>query len=163
MRDDIGPAATHRDGATAQAGVIYTIGFTRRTAADFFGALRVAGIARVVDVRLNNASQFAGFTKRQDLPFFLHELCGAGYIHERLLAPTADLLAAYRRTRSWDDYARAFADLLAERRVEARLDPAHFAGPTALLCTEPTPERCHRRLVAEHLAAAWGGLEIVHL
>jgi uncharacterized protein (DUF488 family) len=152
-------------GARGRAGghTLYTIGFTRRPAAEFFGVLRSAGIRLVVDVRLNNTSQLAGFAKRPDLEFFLWELCGAQYVHELALAPTPELLAAYRRSRSWDDYARAFLDLLGERRVELHIDRALLARPVALLCTEPAPVRCHRRLVAEYLQAAWGGLEIVHL
>ena len=83
----------------------YTIGFTKRRAPDFFGALNEAGIKRLIDVRLNNASQLAGFTKRDDLPYFLDKLCGADYIHESLLAPKQEMLGAYRkRMLSWQDY-----------------------------------------------------------
>jgi len=71
---------------------IYTIGFTKRTAAEFFGALKRAGIKRLLDVRLNNVFQLAGFTKRDDLPFFLKEICGAKYVHQPLLAPTQEML-----------------------------------------------------------------------
>jgi uncharacterized protein (DUF488 family) len=141
----------------------YTIGFTGKTAAQFFGALRGAGVKRVVDVRLNNVSQLAGFTKRQDLPFFLEELCGAEYVHELLLAPTKEILDGYRKDRSWDRYTERFLKLLQERRVEHHVSRRLFAAPTALLCSEPTPDRCHRRLVAEYLARQWGGLEPVHL
>lgn len=143
---------------------VYTIGFTRRSAAAFFGALRDAGIRCLLDVRLNNTSQLAGFAKRDDLAYFLHELCGAEYVHEPLLAPTRELLDAYRKTRgSWEQYAEQFLALLAEREVERVLDRALLAGPTVLLCSEPTAERCHRRLVLEYLAAAWGDVSPVHL
>ena len=143
---------------------VYTIGFTQRSAAAFFGALRVAGVRRLLDVRLNNTSQLAGFAKRDDLEFFLSELCGAEYVHEPLLAPTQELLDGYRKARgSWDEYAERFLALLKERRVEQVLDRSVLAGPTVLLCSEPTADRCHRRLVLEYLAAAWGDVTPVHL
>ncbi len=97
---------------------VCTIGFTKKSAAQFFGALRAAGVRRLLDVRLNNSSQLAGFTKRDDLPFFLRELCGADYVHEPLLAPTDELLHAYRKRKGdWPTYERGFLALLAERRA----------------------------------------------
>jgi len=142
---------------------VYTIGFAGKTASQFFGALRHAGIKRVLDVRLNNVSQLAGFSKRQDLPFFLSELCGAEYVHQPLLAPTPEILDAYRKDRSWDRYTERFQQLLVERAAETLVEKETFTSPTALLCSESTPEKCHRRLVAEYLGQRWGGLEIVHL
>jgi uncharacterized protein (DUF488 family) len=143
---------------------IYTIGFTKRRAPDFFGALRRAGIRQLVDVRLNNSSQLAGFTKREDLPFFLTEICGAAYRHEPLLAPTQELLDRYRKEKGgWDDYQRRFLALLTERRVETVLNRAIFDLPTVLLCSETTAEHCHRRLVCEYLARHWGGVRATHL
>lgn len=143
---------------------VYTIGFTRRSADSFFGALRGAGVGRLLDVRLNNTSQLAGFAKRDDLQFFLRELCGAEYVHEPSLAPAREMLDDYRKARSaWDEYERQYLALLAERRVDETLDRGMFASPTALLCSEPTAERCHRRLALEYLAAAWGGITPIHL
>lgn len=143
---------------------VYTIGFTKKTASEFFGALRSARIKRLLDVRLNNSSQLAGFTKRDDLPFFLLELCGAEYRHEPLLAPTRTILDAYKKSGgSWDEYERSFLDLMRERRVEDELRKDLFDGPTVLLCSEATAERCHRRLVLDYLDSAWGGLRTVHL
>jgi uncharacterized protein (DUF488 family) len=143
---------------------VYSIGFTKKSAADFFGALRKAGVRRLLDVRLNNSSQLAGFTKREDLPFFLQELCGADYRHEPLLAPTQDLLDDYRKEkRGWPDYERRFLELMAERRIEQALDRDLFAVPSVLLCSEPTADRCHRRLVLDYLQAKWGDLTIRHL
>ncbi len=143
---------------------IYTIGFTRKSAAEFFGALRRAGIRRLVNVRLNNTSQLAGFAKRDDLAYFLDAICSAAYQHEPLLAPTAEILDAYKhKAISWEEYEGRFRALLAERQVEDRVDRRGFDAPTALLCSEPTAERCHRRLVAEHLAAHWGDVRIIHL
>jgi uncharacterized protein (DUF488 family) len=143
---------------------VYTIGFTKRKAAEFFGALRSAGIQRLLDVRLNNSSQLAGFTKKEDLPFFLKELCGAEYIHEPLLAPTQDLFDAYKKKKgSWQEYEQRFLALMSERKIEERIDRSLFEVPTVLLCSEATAEHCHRRLVLEYLRDKWDGMVIIHL
>lgn len=143
---------------------VYTAGFTKKSAEQFFESLRRVGIRRLLDVRLNNTSQLAGFSKRDDLAYFLRELCGAEYIHEPLLAPTQEMLDAYKKHKgSWDEYERRFLALMSERHIEARLSPDLFAVPTVLLCSETTAEHCHRRLVLEYLDAKWGGLRIVHL
>lgn len=141
-----------------------TIGFTRRSAQDFFTTLELAGVKRMVDVRLRNTSQLAGFAKRDDLAFLLQGLVGATYEHCVDAAPTPDLLDAYRDGRmEWDDYASAFADLLAGRAIEEAWDPADFERPTALLCSEPTADHCHRRIVVEHLADHWDDVMATHL
>ena len=143
---------------------ISTIGFAQKSARDFFGTLRRAGIKRLIDIRLNNSSQLAAFSKRDDLEYFLQELCGADYLHEPLLAPTQEMLEAYKKHRgSWQDYERRFFDLMAERRVEEHVDRTLFDVPTVLLCSEPTPERCHRRLVVEYLQSRWGDVTPRHL
>jgi uncharacterized protein (DUF488 family) len=143
---------------------IYTIGFARKTASEFFGTLQRAGIRRVIDVRLHNTSQLAGFTKRDDLEYFLGAICKAAYQHEPLLSPTEEILDGYKKKAiAWEEYEGRFRALLEERRVEDALDRKSFAVPTALLCSEPTAGHCHRRLVAEHLAAQWGDVKVVHL
>jgi len=143
---------------------IYTIGFTKRTAAEFFGALKQAGIKRLLDVRLNNSSQLAGFTKREDIPFFLKEICGAEYVHQPLLAPTQEILDAYKKKGgSWQEYEKRFLSLLKERKIEDKIDRNMFSTPTVLLCSETTADHCHRRLVLEYLKSKWGDLRIVHL
>lgn len=143
---------------------IYTIGFTHTGAESFFGRLRRAGIQRLVDVRLKNTSQLAGFAKRDDLAFFLRELCSAEYRHEPLLAPTKDLLNAFKKGKgTWAAYAEGFQALMAERRIEERLDKQLFDAPTVLMCSEAEAEHCHRRLVAEYLKEKWGDIEVVHL
>jgi uncharacterized protein (DUF488 family) len=143
---------------------IYTIGFTQTTAEHFFGRLKSANVERLLDVRLNNSSQLAGFAKAQDLPYFLHELAGATYAHEPRLAPTQELLDEFKKRRgAWGDYERQFMALMAERRIEAVLSPSDFSHRTALLCSEATAEQCHRRLVCEYLADRWGGIAAVHL
>jgi uncharacterized protein (DUF488 family) len=142
---------------------LFTIGFTRTAASAFFGRLAAAGVRRVHDTRLNRVSQLSGFAKERDLAFFLDRIGGIAYTVEALLAPTSDMLDAYRKRQvGWDEYARRYLDLLATRRVEARIDPHHLDG-CCLLCSEATPEHCHRRLAADYLAQATSGLEVVHL
>lgn len=134
---------------------VYSIGFGKHSAADFFGALKAARIERLLDVRLNNVSQLAGFTKRDDLRYFLDQICGAEYRHELDLAPTGDILSAYRGGEmSWPSYERAFLALLARRKVDERFGPTTFEVPTVLLCSEPTASKCHRRLVLEYLRSS---------
>jgi uncharacterized protein (DUF488 family) len=143
---------------------IYSIGFTQKSAGEFFTALKVAGIRRLLDVRLNNTSQLAAFAKKDDLAYFLEAICGAEYHHEPLLAPTQDILDTYKKRKGdWAAYEREFLTLMGERKVEAKLDRAQFAQPTVLLCSEPTPEHCHRRLVLEYLQKKWGDITIHHL
>jgi uncharacterized protein (DUF488 family) len=115
-------------------------------------------------VRLNNTSQLAGFSKRDDLIYFLREICGADYIHEPLLAPTQVLLDEYRKHKGgWEAYERRFLALMGERRIEEQISHDLFAIPTVLLCSEATAEHCHRRLVLEYLQRQWGDISIVHL
>lgn len=143
---------------------VYTIGFTQRKAAEFFGALRCSNIKRLLDVRLNNSSQLASFTKHSDLPFFLKELCNAEYIHEPLLAPTEDILSDYKKRKgSWEQYEKRFLTLMDERKIEDKIDRSLFESPTVLLCSEATAEHCHRRLVLEYLNSKWGDLHVTHL
>ncbi|MXW94814.1 MAG: DUF488 domain-containing protein [Acidimicrobiaceae bacterium] len=143
---------------------ICTIGFTKHPARQFFGILRSAGIKRLIDVRLNNASQLAGFAKRDDLLYFL-ELHGIDYVHEpRLLAPTEKLLKAYRnREITWGDYEARFVDLIARRRIETELSPELFLPRSVLLCSEHTAEHCHRRLIVEYLSNHWPDITALHL
>ena len=143
---------------------IYTIGFTKKAARDFFETLKGAGIRRLIDVRLNNRSQLAGFAKRDDLRYFLEVIAGIEYRHEPILSPTKDILDGYRKKQiTWAEYESRLLALLADRDVQTALDRRLFDVPTVLLCTEPKPDHCHRRLVAEYLAAKWGGISVVHL
>ncbi len=143
---------------------IYTIGFTKKSAAEFFGVLNDAGIQQLVDVRLNNVSQLAGFTKRDDLAFFMRSICRADYVHEPRLAPSQEMLDRYKKHGgSWDEYEVEFLELMASRDIEHEIDRALFESRTVLLCSEPTPEHCHRRLVVEYLAQRWGDVTPVHL
>ena len=143
---------------------VYTIGFTKKPASKFFGELKRVGIKQLIDVRLNNSSQLAGFTKKNDLIFFLMEICGANYIHEPLLAPTSEILTSYKKKKiTWQDYEKRFLDLMIERKVEEKINRNIFDQPTVLLCSESTAEHCHRRLVLEYFQSKWGNFEIIHL
>jgi uncharacterized protein (DUF488 family) len=143
---------------------IYTIGFTQTTAEHFFGRLKAAGVKRLLDVRLNNSSQLAGFAKAQDLPFFLRELLGATYEHDPRLAPTQELLDDYKKRKGdWSEYEQGFLELMAKRGIEHALSPAEFEIPTALLCSEATADYCHRRLVCDYLAGEWADVRPIHM
>jgi|ERR1700686_3470104 len=143
---------------------IYTIGFVKKTAQQFFDALGEARIQCLIDVRLNNTSQLAGFTKREDLAYFLKRICQADYRHELALAPTADLLSAYRKKRlTWTEYEMKFMELLSQRKVEEKIDPATFSVRTVLLCSEALPAHCHRRLVVDYLSSKWPSVRPIHL
>jgi uncharacterized protein (DUF488 family) len=143
---------------------VYSIGFTKKTAEQFFSILGKTGIRRLLDVRLKNVSQLAGFAKREDLEYFLREICSAEYAHEPQLAPTKEMLDGYKKNKgSWEEYEHRFLALMADRKVEAKLNPEIFAVPTVLLCSEPEPDHCHRRLVLEYLQQKWSNLTIYHL
>ena len=142
---------------------LWTIGFTKKNAEYFFETIRGSGVRKLVDVRLNNVSQLSGFAKRDDLAYFLRTIGQMGYEHMPLLAPTAEILNAYRKKEiDWVDYERLFIDLMRERRIESHVAPSTLAE-SVLLCSEDQPDMCHRRLVAEYLAAHWGDVEIRHL
>ena len=140
-----------------------TIGFTKKTAARFFGLLRGSGAKRIIDVRLNNVSQLAGFAKKDDLAYFLKEVAGMDYIHVPTLAPTQAMLDAYKKEKGdWGLYEKRFLGLMRERRIEETLPRSVFEGG-CLLCSEDKPHQCHRRLVAEYLQQHWGNIEVTHL
>lgn len=130
---------------------IYTIGFTQKNAENFFGLLKKSNIKTLIDVRLNNVSQLAGFAKKDDLKFFLTELCGADYIHAPEFAPTKDILNGYKKgDMSWEVYEDKFLNLMARRSIEKSIKPA-LLEDGCLLCSEHEPHFCHRRLVVEYL------------
>jgi uncharacterized protein (DUF488 family) len=144
---------------------LYTIGFTQKRAETFFELLRQHGIQRLVDIRLKPDGQLSGFAKRDDLPYFLHHLAGGcQYLHIPVLAPTKEILDTYRADKDWQEYERRFEALMDERGIPSALDRVEFEILTScLMCSEATPEQCHRRLVAERLAKHWPGVEIIHL
>ena len=140
-----------------------TIGFTKKSARRFFDLLRQSGTKRIVDVRLNNESQLAGFAKKADLEYFLDALCGMEYVHLPILAPTKEMLDDYKKKRGdWKTYEDRFIALMHERRIEETI-PQEIIADGCLLCSEDKPHHCHRRLVAEYLKQHWGNVEIGHL
>lgn len=142
---------------------LYTIGFTKKSARDFFETLSLAGVSRIVDVRLNNVSQLAGFAKRQDLPYFLDRIAGIQYVHAPSLAPTQEMLDSYKkRGSSWPTYEISFIDLMKERHVETSWANS-LRDSDCFLCSEEKPLHCHRRLVAEYLKSYRDDIEIRHL
>jgi uncharacterized protein (DUF488 family) len=143
---------------------IYSIGFTQKSASEFFGALKAHRIERLLDVRLNNTSQLAAFAKQADLAYFLREICGIDYEHEALLAPTQEMLDDYKKKKgSWETYVDAYLALIRSRRIDSVLSRESFLKKTVLLCSEATAEHCHRRLALEYLQERWVGVRIVHL
>jgi uncharacterized protein (DUF488 family) len=143
---------------------LYTIGFTQKSAERFFSLLRENGVGRLADIRLHPGGQLAGFAKQDDLRYFLRALAGCDYIHLPQLAPTDEVLSTYRKDKKWPFYVQRFEALMDERGIPQSLDMGIFTEkPTCLLCSEHTPDKCHRRLVAERLASHWPGIEIVHL
>jgi uncharacterized protein (DUF488 family) len=143
---------------------VATIGFTQTTARGFFERLKAAEVRSVVDVRLHNTSQLAGFAKADDLAYFLQTIGGIGYRHEPLLAPTDEILKGFKKNKGdWRVFESQFMALMAQRQIEAKLKPALFEGG-CLLCSEATAHNCHRRLVCEYLNAKWdGALRVRHL
>jgi uncharacterized protein (DUF488 family) len=142
---------------------IYTIGFTRTSAEMFFGKLIKTGVKKIIDARLNNSSQLAGFAKKDDLRYFLKTLGNIDYIHMPILAPSEEILTDYKKNKGdWPTYEIKFRALMAERRIENVMSPTEL-DQTCLLCSEHIPEHCHRRLVAEYLKNKWGNVGIEHL
>lgn len=143
---------------------LYTIGFTKKTARQFFESLKRAGVKRLVDIRLNNVSQLAAFAKKDDLEYFANAICGISYHHFPQLAPTQDILDALKKHKgAWSDYEVKFQKLMEDRRAIEKLEHSFFEEPCCLLCSEATPEHCHRRLVAEAMKKRWPDVDVVHL
>ncbi|HLA11591.1 MAG TPA: DUF488 domain-containing protein [Pyrinomonadaceae bacterium] len=142
---------------------IFTIGFTKKSAEAFFTRLQRAGVKRLVDVRLNNVSQLAGFTKKNDLRYFTKAICNIEYVHLLDLAPTSEILDAYKKNNGdWEVYERRFLDLMHSRNIQETV-PREILDGACLLCSEEKPHHCHRRLVAEYFKESWGDVEIEHL
>jgi uncharacterized protein (DUF488 family) len=142
---------------------LYTIGFTKKSAEKFFSLLCDAGVKRVVDVRLNNTSQLAGFAKRDDLRYFLKEICKIDYLHLPDLAPTQEILDEFKKNKGdWTVYKKKFRALLTQRRVEQKMQKT-IQHSDCLMCSEESPQHCHRSLIAEYLQEKWGNIEIRHL
>lgn len=142
---------------------LFTIGFTKKTAQEFFTLLSEAGVKRIVDTRLNNVSQLSGFAKRKDLKYFLKEIANIDYLHVLDLAPTKDILDDYKKNQGdWHTYETSFLDLMKKRQIENKVS-SEMLDRACLLCSEASPHNCHRRLVAEYLNNKLGNINISHL
>lgn len=143
---------------------VYTIGFTEKNAKTFFSLIKNSGVQRVVDVRLNNVSQLSGFAKRNDLVYFLKELCDVDYIHVPELTPTKLILDSYKNKEiTWDIYEEKFTNLMSQRNIEHTVDK-RILDDGCLLCSEHLPHHCHRRIVVDYLNKHWGmALKVTHL
>ena len=141
---------------------IFTIGFTQTTAKGFFDRLLRSGVKKVIDVRLHNTSQLAGFAKADDLAYFLKVIGNIEYVHQPLLAPTDTMLKSYKKEKGdWATYESKFIALMAERQIENSLRPDMFDG-CCLLCSEAKPHHCHRRIVCDYLNDKWSRCLNVH-
>jgi uncharacterized protein (DUF488 family) len=144
--------------------ILYTIGFTQKSAEHFFTLLQDNGVARIVDIRLHPGGQLSGFAKQQDLQWFLERLGGIDYVYQPELAPTAEIMKGFQTRKNWERYAAEFETILDERNIPQALDRSLFdPGPACLLCSEDKPEHCHRTLVANRIARTWGDVEIRNL
>jgi uncharacterized protein (DUF488 family) len=142
---------------------VCTIGYTKKDLRTFMRLLEDAGVTKVIDIRLRNTSQLAGFAKKDDLSYVL-SLRGIQYAHVPDLAPTDEMLDSYRSTKDWRKYQEGFRQLLEERGAASILgDVAKDEDVICLLCAEPTPEHCHRGIVAEYLKARFTSISIDHL
>lgn len=129
---------------------LYTIGFTKKSAADFFGILKENNITKVIDIRLNNTSQLAGFSKYPDIEFFLREIIDVDYIHDPMFSPLEVTLKRYKSKKiTWIDYMVEFEATMNERRIKEYILNKYFhEDRLCLLCSEALPTHCHRSLVA---------------
>ena len=142
---------------------LFTIGFTKKSAQHFFETIAASGTKRIIDVRLHNISQLAGFAKKEYLAYFLNNICKIEYVHLPILAPSEHLLADYRKRRcNWQQYEVQFLSLIQERKIEQQVS-REVVADGCLLCSEDKPHHCHRRLVAEYLSERWGDIHIEHL
>lgn len=142
---------------------LYTIGFKKKSAQEFFELLKAYNVKRLIDIRLNNTSQLAGFTKSRDLLYFLKEICKAEYIHKPELAPTKALLDNYKKNKlTWQDYEGIFNGILSDRKINEKIKLEELDN-ACLLCSEQEPDQCHRRLVAEYLNKIFMDISIKHL
>jgi uncharacterized protein (DUF488 family) len=142
---------------------LFTIGFTKKSAEQFFEILKKSNIKTVIDTRLNNVSQLAGFAKKNDLKYFLKEFGGIDYVHLLDLAPTKEILDEYKKHRGqWSVYEQKFLKLISERQIENKVTP-NLIDHGCLLCSESLPHNCHRSLVANYLKGKWYDISIQHL
>jgi len=148
-------------------GELYTIGFTQKTAKKFFSLLKDNEIDAVVDIRLNNTSQLAGFSKYPDIGYFLNDLLNIKYIHDPEFSPTANILKGFKEKKiSWNEYTKRFNELMAQRNIEQYIQEKYNdckITKYCLLCSENEPEQCHRSLVSDYFCEIYKQLEVINL
>ena len=145
---------------------IYTIGFAQKSAKEFFGLLEKNNIDCLIDIRLNNSSQLAGFTKGKDLEYFLNKILLVKYIHDVNFAPTKEILDAYKKKAiTWAEYENLYTQLVEKRKVEILLKKIieNRYSNICLLCSEPDAQYCHRRLLGDYLKQYLDNVEIRHI
>lgn len=143
---------------------LYTIGFTKKSAEQFFSLLRANNVKQLIDVRINNSSQLSGFAKSKDLEFFAKEICHIPYKHVTDFAPTKELLDKWHKQEvSWEKYEDIYTSLLKKRDILKKYGVKQFNG-ACFLCSEETTENCHRRLLAEYMQKhSAEEVKIIHL
>ncbi|MGE5680692.1 MAG: DUF488 family protein [Bacillota bacterium] len=142
---------------------LFTIGFTKKNAEKFFSLLIKNKVKRLIDIRLNNSSQLAGFAKADDLKYFLKAIAGIEYVYLPELAPTQEILDFIKKDNGdRKTFEKKYLSLLKERKAET-LDIRNLLDNSCLLCSEDKPHECHRKLAAEYLQSHWGSIDIIHL
>jgi len=144
---------------------IFTIGFTQKSAQDFFELLKNSGVETVVDIRLNNTSQLAGFAKYPDIKYFLKAICDIDYVHDTTFAPTEEIMKNYKNKKTdWTQFEKEFNELLNQRNIEEHIKNNYETKDNiCLLCSEAQPQKCHRKLTAQKFSEIFNGVQIQHL
>jgi uncharacterized protein (DUF488 family) len=144
---------------------LFTIGFTQKSAEMFFNTLKANSVQNLIDTRLNNSGQLAGFSKRDDLQYFCKTILSVNYFHWEDSAPTSEILDAYKKKLlPWDDYAKEYESLLIKRKIESQIDSVLGASPSCLLCSEAKPHNCHRSILAKYISQKCGqSINVKHL
>lgn len=141
---------------------LYTIGFAQKKAEEFFSILKKNKIKTLIDIRQSNTNIYAGFTIRDNLRYFLKEICDIDYVENRLFAPTKEIRDKYHEDKDWESYQRKYGELLRERKALDSIS-MDLIDSGVLLCSEPSADHCHRRLAAEHIKEKFKGIRIIHL
>jgi len=142
---------------------LFTIGFTKKTARQFFETLSKNKVKKLIDIRINNRSQLAGFAKGSDLEYFTKAIANIEYEYIPDFAPTKELLSDYQNKKiDWTAYQKSYRQLIEQRKISSRYDVAGF-DHACFLCSEETPERCHRRLLTEFFQEGNSDIQIIHL
>jgi len=142
---------------------LYTIGFTQKSAEEFFTTLEQNNVESILDIRFNNDNHLSSFARKKHLPFLLNQILGCKYDYLPVLAPTRELFKGYKDgIISWPVYCNKYISTLKEIQPESFITEGQLNN-ACLLCSESTPKKCHRRLAAEYLAGKFPDTRIKHL